>query len=176
MADDAVITAMMMKNASMGIAPGCRWNRNTRIAVPTTPQSPSPRPPVRTPMTIAPMTTAPWSTTSRISIATPGTSMSGLTVAPPPPQGREADRARSGRRHPPLRGRDPVRSVLGIEPFVQESGDPITGLGGPVRRVVPHLDREDRVGAPAESAGVAGPRVELEDLERGAQTVLQRAE
>jgi len=57
MADDAVITAMMMRKASTGGDPGGRWKTNTRIAVPTTPHSPSPIPPTRTPSTIAPMTT-----------------------------------------------------------------------------------------------------------------------
>ena len=56
-ADDAVITAMMMKNASIGGEPGGRWKTNTRITVPTTPQRPRPMPPVRTPITIAPRTT-----------------------------------------------------------------------------------------------------------------------
>ena len=54
MADDAVITAMMMKNASTGGDPGGRWKMKTRTAVPTTPQRPRPIPPVRTPRTIAP--------------------------------------------------------------------------------------------------------------------------
>ncbi len=56
-ADDAVMTAMMMKNASMGGEPGGNRNPNTSTAVPTTPHRPRPMPPVRTPRTIAPMTT-----------------------------------------------------------------------------------------------------------------------
>jgi hypothetical protein len=68
MAADAVITAMMMKNALIGGSPGVSLNAKIKIAVPAAPQRPSPIPPSRTPMTMAMMTTTPSTTAVRFSL------------------------------------------------------------------------------------------------------------
>nr|WP_198682179.1 hypothetical protein [Kribbella rubisoli] len=58
---DAVITAMMMKNASTGGVPGSAPNAKISTAVPVAPHRPRPIPPVRTPRKIARSTTSPSS-------------------------------------------------------------------------------------------------------------------
>ncbi len=84
----------------------------------------------------------------------------GAVVAPAAP-GQAADRSR----RPPS-----------AQPRLEELDDPLACLVGRMAVDLAHLIGEHRVRHPAEAVGVALLRVDLDDLERVAQPVLQRRE